>query len=86
MAFTWKGLLPFGNAEAREVSKRVGGVFADTAALKALPVRQRADGMVAVVKPAQLWVFDASSSAGASATVLVPDAGTGRWLAGTFAA
>jgi hypothetical protein len=77
------GSLATGDAPTRAVSARIGGVFATTAALKALPPKARADGMLCIVAPAQLWVFNAASAAGASSTVLVPDAGTGRWLGAT---
>jgi hypothetical protein len=81
MAATPKGQVNYGDSIARELSARFGGVFATTAALKALPAKARANGMLVVVEPASLWVFDADSAAGASATVLVPDAGAGRWVA-----
>lgn len=81
-----KGMIPHGEPAARHVSARIAGVFADSAALKALPPKFRADGMLAIVSPAALWVFNAASAAGASATVLVPDAGTGRWLGATIPA
>jgi hypothetical protein len=81
MAAIPKGALPYGDAATRAISERCAGVFATTAALKALPAKSRANGMIAVVDPASLWVFNAASAAGASSTVLVPDAGSGRWLA-----
>lgn len=74
-----------GPSWAQVLSGRAGGKVADTTALEAVPPEQRVDGMIAVVHPAQIWVFDAASSASASAVVLVPDEGTGRWLAGAFA-
>jgi hypothetical protein len=80
------GSLATGDAPTRQVSARIAGVFATTTALRALAPRARADGMLAIVAPAQLWVFNAASSAGASSTVLVPDAGTGRWLGATIPA
>lgn len=80
------GAINYGDAAAREVSERVGGVFADDAALKALAPNQRVNGMLCVVEPASLWIFDASSSASAGATVLVPDSGTGRWVAAVIPA
>jgi hypothetical protein len=81
MAATPKGQVNYGGTVERDISARFGGVFATTAALKALPAKARANGMLVVVEPASLWVFDADSAAGASATVLVPDAGAGRWVA-----
>lgn len=83
MAATPKGQVNYGDAVARDLSARVAGVFATTAALQALPANRRADGMLAIVQPAQLWVFNAASAAGASSTVLVPTAGPGRWLGAT---
>ncbi len=68
-----------GDTLAQTVSARIGGAFATVAALKALPARNRADGMVCFVGTTP-WVFSASSSASATARILVPDAGSGRWL------
>jgi len=81
MAAIPKGGVKYGESVARENSFRVAGKFATTAALQGLPPAARADGMIAVVDPAGLWVFNAASAAGASTTVLVPTTGTGRWLA-----
>jgi hypothetical protein len=86
MATVPKGYLPNGEPAAREVSLRIAGVFANAAALQALPPKFRADGMLAVVQPAALWVFNAASVAAGSATVLVPTTGTGRWLGATIPA
>lgn len=75
------GALHYGDAAARLVSQRFGGSYANTAAIKAIPADRRVDGMVVVDMATQkFWIFDADSSTSASATVLAPDAGTGRWL------
>lgn len=74
--------LLYGDRAAREVSERICAPTATTTTLKAIPADRRVDGMVAIVLfDSSLWVFDKDSSAGASSTVLVPDAGSGRWLA-----
>ena len=86
MAAIPKGSLKIGGVAEREVSARIGGFFATTAALQAVPPAARADGMLAIVSPAALWVFAAASAAGASATVLVPTTGTGRWIGATIPA
>lgn len=76
-----KGKLQYGEEPARSVSARAyGGILADTTALAAIKPIARAHGMLAVVAPAAAWVFDSASAAGASATVIVPATGTGRWL------
>lgn len=86
MAAIPKGALKIGGVAEREISGRIAGVFATTAALQALPPASRANGMIAIVDPAAIWVFNAASAAGASATVLVPTTGTGRWLGATIPA
>lgn len=49
--------------------------------IKAIAAADRFDGMVVVDKTNdQQWIFDSGSAASASAFVLVPDAGSGRWL------
>lgn len=54
---------------------------ANEAAIKAIAAADRSNGMVVVdLTNDVLWTFDSGSSATASAWVLVPDAGTGRWL------
>lgn len=54
---------------------------ADSAALAAIPALLRTDGMQAVkTDDDTIWVFDSTSTAGASAWVIVPAVGTGRWL------
>lgn len=55
--------------------------YADAAAIQAIASTTRTDGMVVTkLDDSTPWIFDAESSAAASAWVLVPDAGTGRWL------
>ena len=79
------GALQHGDRAAREVSQRVGGVFASTAALTALGPKYRNDGMICTVAT-QPWIFIAGSTTGASAACLVPDdvtSNSGRWKANT---
>jgi hypothetical protein len=79
---TSTGLLEVGDDAGRAVSARVAGTFATTAALKALAADRRIDGMLAAtLADNRTWMFVAASSASAADGVLVPDAGTGRWLA-----
>jgi hypothetical protein len=73
----------YGDLLARSHRGRIGPPTASTTTIKALPVdhESRIDGATTLVlSDSSLWAFDADSSAGASATVLVPDAGTGRFL------
>ncbi len=54
---------------------------ATTTALAAVAAVDRSEGMLAMVlADNSLWRFDAGSTASASASVVVPDAGTGRWI------
>ena len=71
------GVLKHADRDIADLSARHGGGFATAAALKALPAASRAHDMVANIG-AQLWLYDSTSSASASATVLVPDDSTGR--------
>jgi hypothetical protein len=74
--------LVYGDLAAREISERIAAATASTTTMKAIPADRRVDGMLGIVlADSSLWCFDADSSAGASSTVLVPDAGSGRWLA-----
>ena len=77
-----QGALQHGDRAAREVSQRVGGNFATSAALQGLSAKFRADGMIATIGQA-IWQYDASSSASTGTTVIVPtdNPSTGRWLA-----
>jgi len=64
-----------------EVAGRIIGAAASEAAIKAIAAAVRVDGMICVDLTNDVaWIFDSGSGAGASAWVLVPDAGTGRWL------
>ena len=63
---------------------RINFAYANTAAIEAISPNERQDGDPAFDKATGIgWHFDAGSSAGASASVLVPDAGSGRWIADT---
>lgn len=69
-----------GDSAARLVSERIAGQTATVATLKAIPVDRRVDGMIAItLSTYELWVYDEDSVIAASATILVPDAGAGRW-------
>ncbi len=75
------GKLLHGDDAARTVSGRIGGSYADVAAVRAIPAERRQNGMlVAVSSNNSLWMFDDDSVIAASATILAPDAGTGRWI------
>lgn len=79
----------YGDLAARAFKGRIAAATATTTTLKALPAdsESRADGAVTVVlADSSMWVFDLESAAGASATVLVPDAGSGRFLKAVEAA
>lgn len=73
--------LHYGDTAAQKVSERIASALTTTASLTAVPAKYRVHGMFALTTTTgESWYFDSASSAGASATVLVPDAGTGRWL------
>lgn len=66
------------------MSRRSGGTVLNTTELAAIPARSRDHGMVISVQAAgsgapAFAVFDETSSEGASGTVIVPAAGSGRW-------
>ena len=64
-----------------ELAGRVFIPVANDAALTAVTVAQRVDGMICVkLDDLELWKFDAGSAAGATDWCQVPDAGAGRWL------
>lgn len=68
-------------AALAELSKRLLGVSASETTIKAIAATKRSDGAIVIDATNDVaWVFDAGSAASASAWVLVPDAGTGRWL------
>jgi hypothetical protein len=74
--------LHHGETAGRIVSGRIGEPTATTTSLKAVPANSRVDGQLFVVlNDYSVWVYDADSAASASSTVLVPDAGDGRFLA-----
>lgn len=73
----------FGDFAARAFKGRIAPPTATTTTIKALPVdsESRIDGCsTTVLDDSSVWIFDADSAAGASATVLVPDVGSGRFL------
>jgi hypothetical protein len=71
----------YGDTLAQKVAKRLAPPAATTLAIEAITASDRVDGMlVACIDDDTLWQFSAGSSATAGATVLEPDAGTGRWL------
>lgn len=76
-------ILQHGDRAAREVSMRVGGTYANAAAITALVAGDRVNGMIVMNLATQMaWVYDAASAAVAGAGVLVPDdaPAAGRWL------
>lgn len=74
--------LVHGETAARTVSERIAAAVADSAALQAIPADRRVAGMIAVkLDDGTPWQFNGTSSASAGSTVIVPDAGSGRWLA-----
>ena len=92
--FGWggKNLVPDGQSpnlrdELRSLKASIHAPVADATALAAITALNRADGMKVVkLDDGSEWTFDADSSAGASASVVVPAAGTGRWLKNATAA
>jgi hypothetical protein len=78
------GALDYGDTAAREVSKRYLGAVATTAILQTVTLVHRYTGMLAVVTADNsIWMYDADSTAAASASVLLPDdsPAAGRWIA-----
>lgn len=69
-----------GDAAARLVSQRIAAQVADTATMAAIPQDRRLDGMICVtLDTCSLWVYDEDSVIAASATIIAPASGTGRW-------
>jgi len=55
--------------------------YADATAIQGIASTTRTDGMEVIkLDDSTIWVFDAESAASASAWVLVPTSGSGRWL------
>jgi len=74
MARSW------GETLARLVANRISNPVATTAAITALPAAERSLGMqILETTTGTTWWFDSASTAPAGPSVLVPDAGTGRW-------
>ena len=72
----------YGETLAREVDLRIAAAVANTAAITALPAADRVDGLLILeTTNGSSWWFDDDSTAVAGPSVLVPDAGSGRWLA-----
>ncbi|MCC6559639.1 MAG: hypothetical protein IT372_42525 [Polyangiaceae bacterium] len=64
-----------------ELGARFGAPVADAAALQAVPAATRAQGQIVLkLDDHSLWRFDSGSTASAGDSVIVPTAGTGRWL------
>ncbi len=64
------------------IYSRIRTYVADTTALAAIAAVDRVDGQVVIDNAtSNWWKFDSVSSASGSAKVIVPGAGTGRWLA-----
>src|SRR4051812_19535734 len=73
-----------GEQPIRELSARYGGQFATRAAIKALPPKFRADGMLVMsVDDGSLWRFAATRTDAtdvAEELLLIPSTGSGRWI------
>lgn len=72
-----------GEQPVRELSARYGGQFATRTAIKALPPKFRADGMVVIsVDDLSFWKFDANSALADTTEnlALTPATGNGRWI------
>lgn len=68
-------------ATLSETTARIGASVADTTALQAITAANRSNGQLVVKRDTDtIFTFDSGSSAGASDWVIVPAAGTGRWL------
>lgn len=68
-------------ATLSETTARIGTSVADTTALQAITAANRSNGQIVVKRDTDtIFTFDSGSSAGASDWVIVPAAGTGRWL------
>lgn len=71
----------YGEIAGRMALQRILAPVADQTAMQAVQTDDRFDGQVAVkLDDYTVWTFEAGSSAGASSSVIVPDAGTGRWV------
>ena len=71
----------WGETLARLVDRRINAPVANTAAITAITAAYRCDGMqILETTNGTTWWFDADSTAPAGPSVLVPDAGSGRWL------
>jgi len=76
------GPLGFGDLTAQIDSRRFIGTAATAAELTAFPTKHlRKLRCVAAIAGGALWMYDPDSVATAAASVLVPDDGTGRWIA-----
>jgi hypothetical protein len=72
----------WGETLSRLVDRRIQRPQTNSAAITALKAKDRFDGMLVVDKATStVYQFDADSTAVAGPTVLVPDAGSGRWIA-----
>ncbi len=63
------------------IDQYIGAPVADAAALQAIAAANRFNGQIRVkLDDDTIWTFDSGSSASTSDWVIVPSAGTGRWL------
>jgi hypothetical protein len=70
-----------GDSASVAATASFGGDVANTAALQAVPAVDRFNGQKRLkLDTDDVWTFDSGSAAAASDWVIVPDAGTGRWL------
>lgn len=74
-------LLPYGEIAGRIVSGRIAAPVSGTANITAIPLASRVDGMLILdTATGKEWVYSLASTLAASANVLVPDSGAGRWV------
>lgn len=68
-------------SQAANGTARVHAAVADATALAAIVAADRANGMIVVkLDDYTVWVFESASAASASDWVVVPGAGSGRWV------
>lgn len=68
-------------SQAANGTARVHAASATATTIKAIAAADRANGMIVVkLDDYTVWVFESASAASASDWVLVPDAGSGRWV------
>jgi hypothetical protein len=78
------GAVATGDVLAQQLSRRYGGAFASRAAIKALPAKNRVDGMLVMsADDGSMWRFSAARADAtdvAEELLLIPGSGSGRWI------